>query len=96
VITDQNNHSTAYTFDVYQRLKKVEDPYGTITEYSYDTLSNLIQVIAAKNATEQNTTTMTYDSLSKKRSMTDPDMGYWTYDYDKSGNLISQTDAKSQ
>jgi RHS repeat-associated protein len=96
VVTDQNNHSNSYTYDVYQRLKKVEDAYGTITEYSYDTLGNLIQVIAAKNATEQNTTTMTYDSLSKKRTMTDPDMGYWTYDYDKSGNLEYQTDAKGQ
>jgi RHS repeat-associated protein len=96
VVTDQIGHSTANTFDIYQRLKKVEDPYGTVTEYAYDTLGNLIQVIAAKNNTEQNTTTMTYDSLSKKRTMTDPDMGYWTYSYDKSGNLISQTDAKSQ
>jgi RHS repeat-associated protein len=96
VVTNQRGYSTAYTYDVHQRLKKVEDPYGTITEYSYDTLGNLIQVIAAKGNTEQNTTTMTYDSLSKKRTMTDPDMGYWTYQYDKSGNLTSQTDAKSQ
>lgn len=96
VVTDQNNHSTGNTYDVYQRLMKVEDAYGTITEYSFNTLGNLVQVIAAKGNTEQNTTTMTYDSLSKKRTMTDPDMGYWTYDYDKSGNLEYQTDAKSQ
>jgi len=96
VVTDQNDHSTAYTNDVYQRLRKVEDAYGTITEYNYDTLGNLIQVIAAKGNTEQNTTTITYDSLSKKRSMNDPDMGQWTYDYDKSGNLELQTDAKGQ
>ena len=96
VVTDQNNHSTANTYDVYQRLKKVSDTNGTTTEYSYDTLGNLLQVIAAKGAPEQNTISMTYDSLSKKRTMNDPDMGQWAYDYDKSGNLISQTDAKSQ
>ncbi|OGP77592.1 MAG: hypothetical protein A2V86_17690, partial [Deltaproteobacteria bacterium RBG_16_49_23] len=92
VVTDQNNHSTAYTFDVYQRLKKVEDPYGTVTEYKYDTLGNLIEVKAAVGMPEQNITTMTYDSQSKKRFMNDPDMGSWQYRYDKSGNLQYQRD----
>jgi len=96
VVTNQRGNSTAYTYDVYQRLKKVEDSNGTNTEYSYDTLGNLTQVIAAKGNVEQNTTTMTYDSLSKKRTMNDPDMGYWTHQYDKSGNLTSQTDSRNQ
>jgi RHS repeat-associated protein len=105
VVTNQRGYSTAYTYDVYQRLKKVEEPTTpttTFTEYSYDTLGNLTQVRAAKDASGNDiygtpiTTTMTYNSLSKKRSVTDPDMGNWTYVYDKSGNLISQTDAKSQ
>ena len=103
VVTNQRGVSTAYTYDVYQRLKKVEENYNpatgssySTTEYTYDTLGNLITVIAAKGATEQNTTTMTYNSLSKKKTMTDPDMGFWTYDYDKSGNLEFQTDAKGQ
>jgi YD repeat-containing protein len=38
VVTDQRNHPTAYTYDIHQRLKKVEDPYGTVTEYNYDPL----------------------------------------------------------
>jgi RHS repeat-associated protein len=103
IVTNQRGKSTAYTYDVYQRLKKVEEDYNlstgqsySVTEYSYDTLGNLTQVIAAKSATEQNTTTMTYDSLSKKKTMNDPDMGYWTHLYDKSGNLELQTDAKGQ
>jgi RHS repeat-associated protein len=100
VVTDQRNHSTAYTYDVHQRLKKVEDANGTITEYSYDPLGNLLQVVAAVGQLEQNTTTMTYDSQSKKRSMSDPDMGSghyaWDYRYDKSGNLEFQKDAKDQ
>ena len=96
VVCDQLNHCTTSVYDVYQRLRQTTDPYGTITAYTYDTLGNLTQTVAASGATEQNTTTMAYDSLSKKRSMTDPDMGYWTYSYDKAGNLISQTDAKSQ
>ncbi len=96
MVENQRGYSTAYTYDVYQRLKRVEDPFGTVTEYTYDILGNLTQVIAAKNQTEQNITTMTYDSLSKKRTMNDPDMGNWTYEYDKSGNLVLQTDAKGQ
>jgi RHS repeat-associated protein len=103
IVTNQRGYATAYTYDVYQRLKKVEEDYNegtgasySVTEYAYNTLGNLTQVVAAKNLTEQNITTMTYDSLSKKSSMTDPDMDYWIYQYDKSGNLTSQTDAKSQ
>jgi YD repeat-containing protein len=69
--------------------------YST-TQYSYDTLGNLTQVVAALGATEQNTTTMIYDSLSMKIEMVDPDMGHWFYQYDKSGNLAYQKDAKGQ
>jgi YD repeat-containing protein len=99
IVTNQRENSTAYTYDVYQRLKKVEDPYGTFTEYSYDTLGNLTQVRAAKDGSGNNllgasiTTTMTYDSLSKKRTMNDPDMRFWEYEYDKAGNLVKQWDA---
>jgi len=105
VVTNQRDYSTAYAYDVYQRLVKVEEPTTpttTFTEYSYDTLGNLTQVRAAKDASGNDllgapiTTTMTYDSLSKKRTMIDPDMGSWEYDYDKSGNLTYQRDAKSQ
>ena len=101
-MTIQRGYSTAYTYDLNQRLKKVEDPYATVTQYDYDTLGNLTHVKAAKDVSGNDiygvpiTTIMTYNSLSKKRSMTDPDMGYWTYDYDKSGNLEYQTDAKGQ
>jgi len=104
IVTNQRGYSTAYTYDVYQRLVKVEEPTTpttTFTEYSYDTLGNLTQVRAAKDASGNDLlgapiiTTMTYDSLSKKRTMTDPDMGYWTYEYDKSGNLVKQTDPKN-
>ncbi|MDD5008374.1 MAG: toxin TcdB middle/N-terminal domain-containing protein, partial [Syntrophorhabdaceae bacterium] len=95
-VRDQMNHWSASTYDVHNRLRTTQDPCGIVTVYTYDTLGNLIQVVAAYGQTEQNTTSMTYDSMGKKRSMTDPDMGYWTYAYDKAGNLISQTDAKGQ
>jgi RHS repeat-associated protein len=102
-------HSTAYTYDLNQKLRMVEEDYNvstgssySSTHYVYDILGNLTQVRAAKDASGNNllgssiTTTMTYDSLLKKRSMNDPDMGYWTYEYDKMGNLIKQIDAKNQ
>jgi hypothetical protein len=79
IVTNQRGYATAYTYDVYQRLKKVEEDYNegtgasySVTEYAYNTLGNLTQVVAAKNLTEQNITTMIYDSLSKKSPMTDP------------------------
>jgi len=112
IVTNQNGYSTTYTYDLNEKLRKVEEDYDpatgsrySSTEYAYNTLGNLTQVVAANSGTgcpepqgcpEKDTTTMTYDSLSRKRMMTDPDMGYWTYDYDNAGNLITQTDAKGQ
>jgi len=88
-VQDPRQHTTIYTYDVYQRLKATQDAYGTITQYGYDTLGNLVQVIAASGQTEENTTTMTYDSLSEKRNMTDPDMGTWSYTYDPDMGRLS-------
>jgi len=105
VVQNQRGFFTAYTYDVYQRLTKVEeyDHTGALystTEYKYDTMGNLIEVKAAVGMPEQNTITMTYDSQSKKRFMSDPDMGgddhRWEYRYDKSGNLVYQRDGKNQ
>jgi RHS repeat-associated protein len=97
VVEDQRGFFKANTYDVYQRLTKVEEydeigaGYST-TEYKYDTMGNLIEVKAAVGMPEQNITTMEYDSLSKKKKMIDPDMGTWIYDYDKNGNLVYQKD----
>jgi RHS repeat-associated protein len=106
-VTAADWQSTAYYYDLNEKLVKVAEGFElpaleTFTEYRYDTLGNLTQVRAAKDAYGNNllgasiTTTMTYDSLMKKRSMTDPDMGSWTYQYDKAGNLELQTDNKGQ
>ena len=96
-ITDELSHQKRYYYDAFQRLVKVEElnasqqVYAT-TQYSYDVLSNLTQVVDNSS----NTTTISYDWLSRKTTMTDPDMGSWSYSYDDNGNLTSQTDAKSQ
>ena len=96
-VTDALGHKKNYYYDAFQRLTKVEElndsqqVYAT-TNYSYDILGNLIQVIDNSS----NTTTITYDWLSRKTGMTDPDMGSWSYGYDSNGNLTTQTDAKSQ
>ena len=96
VATDQNNHTTSSTTDIFERLASVQDAYGTTTTYTYNVLNNLLQTVAASGTGQQNTTTMTYNSVGKKQTMTDPDMGAWSYVYDKAGNPASQTDAKSQ
>ena len=96
-VTDASGHKKRYYYDAFQRLTKVEElndsqqVYAT-TNYSYDVLGNLTQVLDNSS----NTTTMTYDWLSRKTAMTDPDMGSWSYGYDNNGNLTTQTDAKGQ
>jgi RHS repeat-associated protein len=96
-VTNQHGFISRYYYDAFGQVVKVEEPnesngiYAT-TNYTYDVLGNLTQLVDNTS----NTTTMTYDWLSRKTAMTDPDMGSWSYGYDNNGNLISQTDAKSQ
>ncbi|MBI2831198.1 MAG: hypothetical protein HYX79_02970, partial [Chloroflexi bacterium] len=97
LVTNERGYKKRYYYDAFQRLAKVEELndshqlYAT-TNYSYDVLNNLTQVVDNSS----NTTSMTYDWLSRKTAMTDPDMGSWSYGYDSNGNLTSQTNAKSQ
>ncbi len=96
-VTNPLGYKHVYYYDAFNRLIRVDElnaspsVYAT-TNYSYDTLGNLVQVTDANN----NITTMNYDWLGRKTSMSDPDMGNWSYSYDASGNLVGQTDAKGQ
>jgi len=96
-VTNAKGLITKDYYDAFNRLVEVQEPNSdnsvyTTTNYTYDVLGNLIQVVDANS----NTTTMAYDWLSRKTGMTDPDMGTWSYGYDNNGNLTSQTDAKGQ
>jgi RHS repeat-associated protein len=94
LMTNKRGYKTRYFYDAFQRLVKVEELNAShqlyaATEYSYDVLGNLVEVVD----NDDNTTSMTYDWLSRKTEMSDPDMGTWSYGYDYNGNLTSQTDA---
>ncbi|HEV8589215.1 MAG TPA: discoidin domain-containing protein, partial [Pyrinomonadaceae bacterium] len=60
------------------------------TNYSYDTLGNLVAV----NQGSQNRS-FAYSSLSRLTSATNPESGTVSYQYDANGNLTQKTDARS-
>ena len=97
LVTNERGLKKRYYYDAFNRLIQIEElddshqVYAT-TEYSYNILSNLTQVVDNSS----NTITISYDWLSRKTAMTDPDMGSWSYGYDDNSNLVSQTDAKGQ
>ncbi len=68
----------------------IEEAYHT--QYSWNTLSNLIEIFDAQG----NTKSMVYDSLQRSILLHDPDRGSMTYEYDDVGNLIRTTDASEQ
>jgi RHS repeat-associated protein len=61
-----------------------------VTNYTYDTLSNLTQV----NQGSQTPRQFVYSSLGRLLSASNPESGTINYKYDDSGNLIEKTDAR--
>jgi RHS repeat-associated protein len=59
------------------------------TDYTYDTLSNLIAVVQG-----QQMRTFAYDSLSRLKSANTPEGGLIQYAYDNNGNLTNKIDAR--
>jgi YD repeat-containing protein len=62
---------------------------GFVTQYAYDTLSNLVSVTQGGSRRS-----FSYDSLSELKSAANPESGTTTYDYDNDSNLTSKTDAR--
>ncbi len=87
--------------DALGRLIRVDEPNGggvlgavsspnQATEYSYDTLGNLTQIVQGGQ-----TRTFTYSSGSRLLSANNPESGTFAFTYDNNGNLLSKTDARS-
>ena len=79
-----------FTYDAYNRLKKIINPDTNYTEYTYDALSNRTNVKDPKNYN----TGYTFDALNRVITMTQPEQTLTQYSYDKHDNPTSITDPK--
>ena len=90
--TDREGKTTTYEYDGLNRLVRVIDPVGSITEYEYDARDNLISLKDAKG----NATRFEYDRNNRLVKETRPMGQETTYRYDAAGNLIEKIDAKNR
>lgn len=99
--TDEAGRVRRLVEDSLGRLIRVDEPnpsgeLGSVngpnqaTEYSYDPLGNLLQVVQGGQ-----TRTFTYSSLSRLLSANNPESGIFQYAYDSNGNLTAKTDARN-
>jgi len=88
--TDPLGLTTVTTLNPFQKVtaKVLPTASGTATtQYVYDPIHQLTQVIRADGSTS----TMTYDLLGRRTSMTDPNTGKFTYQYDNEGHMTAVT-----
>jgi len=106
-ITDQYTFTTLHSWDAAGRLHRRIKPDGSIIDYEYDAVSQLVAV----RYEDGSSVTYTYDGNGNRTSMTDslgttyyaydvenrliavtfPGLNPVQYDYDNGGNLISLT-----
>jgi RHS repeat-associated protein len=114
-VTDQALKQRRTITNALGQLIRVDEPdnsgnLGTVaspiqpTNYTYDTLNNLVQVQQIGTNTQQcggstsnctQTRSFIYTSLSKLKQATNPESGTTNYVYDNNGNLTSKTDARN-
>lgn len=75
-------------YDAYNNLRRIINPDGTYTEYTYDGRKNP----TASKDPRDNLTTYTYDPLNRIRQMTQPLGTITHYGYDIEDNQASVTD----
>ena len=91
----QANESVDYSFAPDGTLDTQTAGGGAVTDYSYDALKRLTQVVQDQGGTEPDTANTTavygYDVADRLTAVTDPNSGSTSYGYDDLGNLVSQT-----
>jgi RHS repeat-associated protein len=97
---DESGHYKWQRTDPMGRLARVKEQDMTLpgqpstyTDYEYDALNNLKEIIRDTDGSLRFSSTILYDGFGRKKEMTDPDMGKWQYEYDAASNLIEQRDA---
>ena len=93
ILSDKNNAVRKYRYDLANRLKGVDNPDGSITEYEFDSCGNIkLEYCVTDRYTEK--TSFFYDS--ENRLLMKDGASAVTMQYDKNGNLIKRTDGIGQ
>lgn len=85
--------TTVEYYDAKNRLRRVTDPAGTFTDYSYDVANHLVNVCMNTGSTCGQTRTFTYDNRGFLTSEQQPELGTSgngtaNYQYDARGHVI--------
>nr|MBP8297471.1 PASTA domain-containing protein [Burkholderiales bacterium] len=79
---------TSYTYDLRDRIARIDNPDGSSLAYGYDAVGNRISVTAkTAAAAAPRTTTYTYDALNRLSTASGPGGLVTTHAYDAIGNL---------
>ncbi len=100
-VTDQSGKKRRSVTNALGQLIRIDEPNDAglldvnnapaqSTNYTYDTLNNLVTVMQGVQ-----TRSFVYDSLSRLKSANNPESGIINYVYDNNSNLTSKTDARS-
>jgi RHS repeat-associated protein len=95
IFTDEALNPWTRCADALGRLTSVMEPGGRPTAYSYDALSNLLNVTQTGVGNETpRIRSFFYDSLSRLTSSANPETGTISYGYGANGNMNYKTDAR--
>jgi len=84
-LTDANQQTTTYQYDLDSRLVKETDPLGKETRYTYDAAGN----VQTKTDANGVTVTFTYDPLRRLTAKIYSDRTGEAYSYDSAGRLLT-------
>lgn len=84
--------TTFNTYDASGRLKKMTDPNGLVTEFTYDARGNMLTMVETPTTGSARTTTMTYDNASQLATVMLPNDQSLTYTYDDAHYLTRVED----